>query len=171
MGDLKDLLAINNSDGNPASDTPPPPQSHIPPELSDSIARLEESVRKTQTQLDDMIATRQISELIAKFEAFKSARKDFDEAAFFGFINQKYDEMIQAGSTPEEAQETTDSVYVRNPAAWVVIADEIQKASAPKTPDISVDDISGDGVANVDDSFLAAPNRANLGKSLTKGTK
>ena len=172
--DLAELVSDGGNGGDSGS-TPPPAKAEpfvIPKELQETIARLEESVKLTKTQLDDMLAARQINEVLAKFNAFKASKGEtFDEAAFFAYIESKYNEMIKAGATPEEAQETADRLYVMNPAAWVAIFDEVQKASAAATPDVTVPDVSNsDAMQSNDEELLKSPNRQNLGKSLiTKG--
>lgn len=166
--DLKDF--VGDGDGDGAATPPAAAQSGaLPPEVTAAIARLEESVKATKTQLDDMLAAKQTNEVIARFQTFKAGRGDgFDEAAFFGYIEEKYNEMVKAGATPEQAQETVDRIYTMNPAAWVVIADELGKASAPVTADVDIQDTSGAASVS-DDELLNAPNKTNLGKSLMKG--
>ncbi len=112
----------------------------LPSVTMDMYKQLEELVAATSTRLDDMLLAQQKAALLSQYTAFKNSKPDFDEASFFAAIEAKYNEMIESGATPEQAQAMTDKMYM-NPAGWTALYGEMTKTSAPLVPDEILPDV------------------------------
>lgn len=134
----------------------------VPPNpLEEKIAALEAQVAGTKSQLDDLIVKQRGAALLNEYGRFKASIPDFDEGAFFASLEEKYNEYVAEGATPEQAQALVDRVF-QNPVGWKAIWGEIVQKSTPQTPDAIIPSINASDVEEL------PATRAGLGKFLNK---
>lgn len=137
--------------------------------LTARLEALEAAVAQTATKSDDALLHAQKLMLMKQFEAFKASKQGFNEADFWAKADEKYQNFVNLGMSPEEAQSTMDKLYL-NPIGWEALYNEGGTSSEPIAPDETLDDGAPAGVSS-SDALIAKPNKANLGKALMGGNK
>lgn len=132
-----------------------------PNPLEESIAALRAEVTSTKSTLDDMIVKQREAAMLNEYNNFKGTIADFDEGAFFGALEEKYNEFIKEGATPEHAQSLVDRVF-QNPIGWKALWSEVQMKREPAAPDPIIPSAAASNMEEL------PVNRAGLGKFLNK---
>lgn len=145
-------------------------QAQVPAQVPDerllaSLKGLEERVKATETRFDDIALEKEKEKLRQQFEVFKAANPTLNVDEFFKALDEKFNEYLKQGATPEQAQALMNTVYM-NPVGWSVVLSELKSKSEAKAPDSLTKE---KGVPSQDQT--TPPTRATLGALMSKGAK